>query len=156
MDYEAMIRAQATAGQSLEDIAKSLNDALNKIQQEEKAKAAKKTEKQEYIDAVEESYHLNYRDEAAGINDVTALALLVMQGVHPDWTIENCKEFREKMEMNLRVTADMQGKSLCDAIKAGIDTALESMPNKDKITTFTSSIKEDDDWKKLMKWIEDL
>lgn len=190
MDFEAMIRAQVASGKSIEEIAKSMNGALNSIQDEvkkkqEKAKTAAEV-KESYIDGIEHVFWSNVKEEVLDISDVTALALLVVQSKYPKWTVEDCEEFREKMELNIKVTAEMQGKSIDDAILDGIKVVTNKFVNtptkaddkarsdsmksentlhngtpykstpKPNVTVRKVSIESDDEWERLKRFIDSL
>ena len=141
MDFEAMIRAELAHGSTMEDIAKKVGGIMNSIQDEEKDKVNKR---QEYIEAVKETFWANAADGAFGIEDVSAIALMVMQHSHPEWTTKDMDEFRENVEKNVILQARVQGKNPGEIIGITMDHIVNefdpSKSDRKRIETFLNKL----------------
>lgn len=129
MDFEAMIRTELAQGSSMEDIAKKVGGIMNSIQDEEKAKVNKR---QEYIDEIEKVFWTNAKSDCFGIKDVSALALLVVQKEHPNWTTEDMDEFCATVEKNVKLQADVQGKKPGEVISIAMKHIANEVESKGK------------------------
>lgn len=112
MNFEDMIRACLNNGSTPEKLATEFGGLLNKIQAENHE--PKRNEKQEYLDNLEDIFACDYKKEHLTIKDLAILAVLIVQGDYPDWTIEDMQEFREGVEHSVRGLAELQGKGLAD------------------------------------------
>lgn len=114
MNFEGLIRAQLQEGVSLENLAEELGNTLNKIQAENNR--PKKSEKDEYLENLETLFHKHWINEHLDMHDLTAIAVLIMQGSYPNWTVKDMQEFRETVDKNIHTAAELQGKSFSEML----------------------------------------
>lgn len=113
MDFESLIRMELACGSNMEAIAKKVGGIMNSIQDEEKNKV---TKRQAHLDRIENDFWANCKEGHFGIRDISALALLVVESDHPEWTTKDMDEFCAAVEKNVKLQADMQGKKPSEVI----------------------------------------
>lgn len=111
--YSDFIKNMHADGQSLEDIAAAFSNALNEIEKEN----AKVDERESYL---RELYEVYLDGLANGNLSMDAVVGYVTEWMadnnHPEWTVDQCKEFYNQLKFSLPYMANGIGKSFGERI----------------------------------------
>ncbi len=115
MTLEEMIQQMVKNGVSTEDIAKKTQDTLNGIEKVEKEKREKERAAQEdrkvYLQRLKVQLKESLEKGHFTMDDIGAVAALVVAPDYPRWTVDNINEFVKNVSGNIEVQANMIGVS---------------------------------------------
>lgn len=132
MDFETMIRAELRNGKSIDDIAKIMSTAINDVLQEENQKLAQTEERKQVIESVRQVFVSNYEKGHFDLSDVGALAVLCVEKDYPNWTKEDLQKFHQAVVDNVKILADLQGKSPMKSLAKMFNDLFDDINNSKK------------------------
>lgn len=106
-DFDKVIRAAITDGNSIEDVASAINKVLNAIEKEEAEKRRKADAKERYLEDLEDKFYDRYNEFAEGEvpylehEDIADLATVFYAAKHPDKDANMLHVYHDTLEKNL-------------------------------------------------------
>lgn len=139
--FEQLIKQDLANGRSPEEIAKAFSTILTKLEKEDKARQTLMNKRK----LVEQTFRDHYEAGTLTRNDVVALAYLVEEKNHPEWTEAEIHLFMTSLEQNIEMLSSLVDKDERAMVKNIINTVadaigINSNQDEDIVLNFLSNL----------------